>query len=166
MAYRRSTDLRPDPATLQALGEVRLALGDTAGAEDAFATLEAVGLLDAGGPVYRSALARYHADHGDPAEAVRLATAEAETRSDAATLHNLGRALAAAGRFDEARTALDEALATGIVDPRLLYQSGVVWAELGDIAAARTDLSAALAVDGAFHPLEAPSAAALLEELS
>lgn len=164
-AYRRSTDIRPDPATLTTLGEVRTALGDTAGAADVFATVEAVAALTAGEVVYRSALAWFHAEHGDAAVAVALARGEAEARDDAATWHTLSRALFAAGRVDEARVALDRALAWGVADARLLYQSGVVWEALGDGAVARHDLEAALGIDDSFHPIEAPAARALLAEL-
>ena len=124
--------MRPDPDTLIALGDVLTARGDSAGAEDAYATVEAVVALASGAEVYRGALARFHTEHGDPVTAVDLAVAEAEARRDPATLETLGRALTAAGRHAEAQQALDRALATGIVDAGLLYASGVVAASLGD----------------------------------
>ena len=165
-AYRRSTELRPDPDTLVALGDVLTARGDTAGAEDAYATVEAVVALASGAEVYRGALARFHTEHGDPGTAVDLAVAEAETRRDPATLETLGRALTAAGRHAEAQQALDRALATGIVDAGLLYASGVVAASLGDAERAVHDLEAALSIDPRFHPIEAADAARLIEELA
>ncbi len=115
--------------------------------------------------MYRSALAWFHAEHGDAAVAVELARAEAEVGRDAATLHTLGRALSAAGNLDEARLALDRALVWGVADARLLYQSGVVCQALGDAEQARHHLEAALAIDDSFHPIEAPAARQLLEGL-
>ena len=165
-AYRRSTELRPDPDTLVALGDVLTAGGDQDGADDAYATVDAVAALASGTEVYRGALARFHTGHGDPGMAVELALAEAANRTDPATLQTLGRALAAAGRHAEARDALERALATGIRDARLLYASGVVAASLGDVDRAVHDLEAALSVDPAFHPLEATDAARLIAELA
>ncbi len=165
-AYRRSTELRPDPDTLVALGDVLTVRGDTAGAEDAYATVEAVVALASGTEVYRGALARFHTEHGDPGKAVDLAVAEAETRRDPATLETLGRALTAAGRHAEALQALDRALATGIADAGLLYASGVVAASLGDAERAVHDLEAALSIDPRFHPIEAADAVRLIEELT
>ncbi len=165
-AYRRSTELRPDPDTLVALGDVLTAVGDHDGADDAYATVEAVVALASGAEVYRGALARFHTEHGDPGTAVDLAVAEAEARRDPATLETLGRALTAAGRHAEAQQALDRALATGIVDAGLLYASGVVAASLGDAERAVHDLEAALSIDPGFHPIEAGDAARLVEELT
>jgi tetratricopeptide (TPR) repeat protein len=165
-AYRRSTELRPDPDTLVALGDVLTARGNTAGADDAYATVEAVAALASGAEVYRGALARFHAAHGDPGMAVELALAEAEVRGDPATLETLGRALIAAGRHAEAQQAFDRALATGVRDAGLLHASGVAAASLGDTERAVGDLEAALAIDPMFHPIEAPHAARLIAELT
>src|SRR5262249_7457377 len=56
---------------------------------------------------------------GDATNAVRLATMELETRADVFTYDALAWSLAAAGRWNEANTNMQRALAEGTQDARL-----------------------------------------------
>lgn len=88
-------------------------------------------------------LVDYYAERalrGDPAAADRalsLALAEADRRRDVGTLDTLARAFFAAGRHDEARVAIEEALAVGVDDAELSYRAGRIAVAQGDRLAAR-----------------------------
>jgi tetratricopeptide (TPR) repeat protein len=128
-----------------------LAIGDLAG--------------DAAG-VYDRTLSLYLSSSGeDPARALRLAEAELVARKDIYGYDALAWALLANGRASEARGQMAEALALGTRDAKLLYHAGMIEAQLGNDAAARTYLEDALATDPSFDPLAARTARTTLEEL-
>jgi Flp pilus assembly protein TadD len=88
-----------------------------------------------------------------------------ETRRDIYGYDALGWVLYRMGRFDEARQALDEALAMGTPDARLWLHAGMISAALGDDDRAREELSRALALHPNVDPLLAPEASRTLERL-
>jgi tetratricopeptide (TPR) repeat protein len=63
--------------------------------------------------------------------AVRLAEQELNTRADVFTYDALAWALSAAGRHDEARARMQQALAAGTVDSRLLFHATVIASRAG-----------------------------------
>ena len=72
-------------------------------------------------------VAAHHADIGhDPGAAVVWAERDACIRRSGATLSLLAWCLFRAGRVDEARTVLAEALALGAGDPRLQERARVI----------------------------------------
>jgi len=165
-SYREAALITPTPATLVALGDVLTAGGDEAGAADAYATVEAISGLEGVETAYRSTLARFFTDHGDPARGFELASAEWAVRRDVRTLALYGWALAGVGRLDDATAVFDEVIATGLRDPSILYQAAVVFQRSGHVARAGELVAAALQVSGMFDPIAAPAAAALLAEVS
>ena len=63
--------------------------------------------------------------------AVRLAEQELHTRADVFTYDALAWALSAAGRHDEARARMQQALAAGTIDSRLLFHAAVIASRAG-----------------------------------
>ena len=144
--------------------ERRGGAGDAAQAATDRATIEAIATLaSASGTVYDRAFVLYLADHGlQPERAVDLARSEATVRHDVYGHDALAWALLAAGRPAEAAAEIDQALAVGIRDPRVLYHAGMIAAATGDATAARERLSTALALDPAFDVRQADRARATL----
>jgi tetratricopeptide (TPR) repeat protein len=115
-------------------------------------------------PAERRHLISFLADH-DPALALRLARADLELRSDVQTYGWLTWSLLQAGEADEAATYVDKALKLGTQDVWLLYQSGSVYAAVGEVDRARTQLSAALDLNPEFDLVHAQRARDLLASL-
>ncbi len=138
----------------------RAGSGDAAQAATDRATIEAIATLaSASGTAYDRAFVVYLADHGlQPDRAVDLARSEATVRHDVYGHDALAWALLAAGRPTDAAAEIDQALAVGIRDPRVLYHAGMIAAATGDVASARQRLSTALALDPAFDPRQADRA--------
>jgi tetratricopeptide (TPR) repeat protein len=81
-----------------------------------------------------------------PKDALRIAQAEAARRSDIYTLDAYAWALAANGRYREARAQVDRALAVGVKDADVYYRAGVIAAKQRDHAAARKYLRQSLEI--------------------
>ena len=77
----------------------------------------------------------------------------------------LAWSLLQAGKADEAVTYVDEALRLGTEDAWLLYQTGSVYAAVGDVDRARTQLRAALDLNPEFDLVHAQHARDLLTGL-
>jgi predicted Zn-dependent protease len=88
-------------------------------------------------------------------EALRLATAELAVRTDVYGWDAYAWALLANGRARDADAAMRQARALGTQDPLLDYHEGMIAAALGQTGRARTLLSAALARNPGFDPLQA-----------
>jgi tetratricopeptide (TPR) repeat protein len=158
--YARAVTAVPDPATLAALGDVYVVIGDRRAASDRYATVEAIATLaETGRRLYDRQLALFRADHGGDLEgALRIARDGLETRRDVYGYDALAWVLYRLGRHEEARAAADEALALGTPDPRLWFHAGMISAALGDEARAREELGRALRLNPGFDVLLAPVA--------
>ncbi len=115
-------------------------------------------------PAERRHLIGFLADE-DPAFALQLARDDLELRTDVQTYGWLAWSLLQAGEADEAVTYVDEALRLGTQDAWLLYQAGSVYAAVGDVDQARTQLSAALDLNPEFDLVHAQRARDLLASL-
>ena len=164
--YRELVARAPLPQFLLELAELQLSMRQEDEAKQQLAALAGEVKLAAadGGPV-DPALMTYQADHGDPAEAVRLLTAEWDRRKSVLVADALGWALHRAGRDEQAMTLLRQAAATGWHNPLFAYHRGAVEAALGRPEAA-ADLREALALNPRFSPYHAPIAERLLAALS
>lgn len=80
-------------------------------------------------------------------EAVERAEFDLAKRPDVFGYDVYAWTLYRAGRYDEARTASDAALATGMQEPDFLYHSSLIWDALGDSGRAEADFAAARAID-------------------
>ena len=165
--YRDAVERQPQPAYVVELGELLEATGQKPRASEQYAVVRATEqLFAAQGANVDLELALFEADHGRPADAVRYATSAVRTRPDSILVQDAyGWALHRAGRDREAIVQARRAVRLGTRLPGLRYHLGVIEAALGDRAAARRDLRAALALNPAFHPLQAPAARALLKAL-
>lgn len=166
--YEAAIAVAPQPEALTALGDLLAMRGDTAGAEQQYATVEAIARLQGarGGLVYNRQLVLFEVDHArNVAEALELAQAELVERKDAYGYDALAWALLANGRAAEADQAIQTALATGTRDALFLYHSGEIAKALGDDARARSLLEEALEIRGALDPMAAARAAESLASL-
>ena len=94
-------------------------------------------LMGRGAHEDRRTLALFLASHGaESATALRLAAEELSLRADVFTLDVMAWALAAAGRYQQARHFIRQALAEGTKDARLFLHAGVIAARTGDGARA------------------------------
>ena len=80
----------------------------------------------------------YYADHANrPAEALALARKLASKRQDVRTLEAFAWALHLNGRSDEARKAMDQALAVGVSQPETFYRAAALAAARGETGKAQ-----------------------------
>jgi tetratricopeptide (TPR) repeat protein len=136
----------PHAENIYALAEALERAGRTAEAHDKFAEFEQKALAESA--THDNAnreLIAYYVDHAKkPREALRIAEIERSRRGDLFTLEAYAWALAANGRYAEARKSIDTALAVGIQNPELLYHAGVIAAKLNDRPVARKLLQRSL----------------------
>ena len=129
--YRRVLAEVDRPEFREALGTALERTADHAGAARCQAAARDTYLRSAGrGEVhYLHHLAAHYADVApDPEEAVAWAERDAGIRRSGATLSLLGWCLFRAGRVEEARAEIAEALALGAADPRLQARARVIGA--------------------------------------
>jgi tetratricopeptide (TPR) repeat protein len=156
----------PLPAYLIEYGDLLAAGGDRAGAARQYDVVRAQQRLAAGfGVDVDLELALFDADHGRVAAAVREAGAAVARRPSVLAADAYGWALHVAGRDREALTQARAAQRIGTRSALFGYHLGAIEYALGDRAAARRDLTAALTLNPAFSPLHAPAARALLARL-
>ncbi|RKS73939.1 tetratricopeptide repeat protein [Motilibacter peucedani] len=164
--WQTVVDKMPIPEYLLAYGELLESQGRKAEAQDQYAVVAASAeLARANGVDYDLEIAHYEADHGSPAEALRVAKAEWARRHSISSADALGWALHAAGRDREALPYLVQANRLGTKDSRVLYHLGMAQKGAGQRAAAVKTLRRALALDPTFSPLYAPAARRALTAL-
>jgi tetratricopeptide (TPR) repeat protein len=166
--YREVVQQQPQPAYLIELGELLQATGQKKAAAEQYDVVRATTqLFAAAGANVDLELALFEADHGTPARALHFATAAHRARPSSVLVQDaFGWALHRSGRDAEALVQAHAALRLGTRLPVLRYHLGVIEAAVGDRAAARRDLRAALALNPSFNPLQAPAARALLRSLT
>ena len=133
-----------------------------------YALVEKIARLgEASGALYSRQLALFYADHGLKAEeAYKAAAREYEARRDIYGADALAWTALKAGKLEEARAAITEALRLGTRDARLLYHAGMIARAAGDRGAARDYLGRALELNPQFDPLQAAAAREALAEVS
>ncbi len=147
-----------------ALGETAWTWGDAAMAagkpeEAALAYSKVVKL----GRTERRTLALFYATRNEETErALALAKQELTGRGDIYTYDAYAWALYRAGRFEEARGAIDRATRLGTKDARLLYHLGAIMVAGGQHAAGKKKIAEALALEPGFDPIGAVEARSLL----
>ncbi len=157
----------PLPQYLLELGELQESLGRHEQAREQYRLLEAEQrLAESNGVVDDLTLGQYHADHGDPAEAVRLLRAEWDRRQNVLVADALSWALHRTGADQEALELADRAQSHGWHNALFDYHLGEIERALGHTPDARTHLARAVATDPAFNPLQAPLARADLAATS
>jgi tetratricopeptide (TPR) repeat protein len=164
--YRRLTERVPLPQYLLEYGELLEAAGRAEDAQAQYRLLaEQQELAAAQGSVDDLTAAQVAADHGDPAEAVRLAQAEWDRRHSVFTADALAWALHKAGRSAEALAYAEQAAALGRRDAPEDFHRGMILASLGRTDEAIAALDEALRTNPYFSPLHAATAQRTLDEL-
>jgi tetratricopeptide (TPR) repeat protein len=156
----------PQPQYLIEAGEYLQSLGLTERAQqyyDLFAT-EAK-LFTGNGVQLDVEPTLFYADHGDPALAMTYGRSGIRMRPFLEMDDAYAWALHANHRETEALVWANKAMSTGMRNALFAYHRGMIERSLGDPAAARHDLSQALALNPAFNPLQAPVARRALTEL-
>ena len=165
--YQQATAAGPDPHLHALLGDLYLIQGDPQAAEEQYLVVESIGARYVPtSDAYDRDIALFHADRErDLAEALRLAEGDLGVRQDPYAYDTYAWALYRNGRFDEARTASDEALMLGTPDAGFWYHAGLISLALGDEDRAAGELGRALEINPGFDPLLAGHALATLEQL-
>lgn len=165
--FEAAAETIPRPEYLAALGDLHAAKGDRDAAEEQYAAVELIARLgQTEQVVYNRELARFFADHDRQLDAsLAAARAEFEDRKDIYGRDTLAWALFKSGMIDDAAAVAADLAALGPQDPRVLYHLGVIAHAVGEIDAARTFLAEAIAINPAFHPLDATHAERLLGDL-
>jgi tetratricopeptide (TPR) repeat protein len=154
-----------DPATLGLLHDAYRVRGDSAKA-DAYYRAMALAVLRQPGPFHR-AWSLFLLDHGREVETVLAKVRdELQSRRDIYGYDLLAWALHRSGRDEEARAAMQHALALGTRDAMLFHHAGMVERALGHDDAARRYLEAALATNPYWDPFHPAEARAVLDSLA
>jgi tetratricopeptide (TPR) repeat protein len=164
--HERAVRILPDPAFVAALGDLYQIAGRTKEAEAQYALCEQTARIGAAsGQLYNRQVTLFYADHDlKSGEAYQLARREYETRRDVYGADALAWAALKAGKVDEARQAVKEALRLGTQDAKLFYHAGMVARAAGDRAAAQEYLRRALKLNPRFDPRQSQFAKQSLAE--
>ncbi len=158
---KRALKGRPLPEQAWTLGEVYLAQGKKAEAEQAFTEAERLGRLHD-----PRCLALFLATRNrNPSLALALAESEARQRDDLITLDALAWARFRLGDFHRASQAAEKGRTLGTPDSRLLYHQAAIAASQGRSREARRGLETALARNPYWNREEAEEARKLLKRL-
>lgn len=143
-----------DHIVLRGMARLKELQGDRTGAREWRDKAEVRLRQDLASFGHRRELARLLLERGrseDVAEALSLMQAEVQIRRDAETLDTLAWALSRAGRWREAKQAIQEALRSGIRDPALFDRAGTIEQALGHQSQALAFLQSARDTDPSFN---------------
>jgi tetratricopeptide (TPR) repeat protein len=154
--YERAIRINPDPVFIAALGDLYKLSGREREAAAQYALVEQIARLSAlNGNLYNRQLALFYADHGQKTEeAYSLASKEYQVRRDIYGADAVAWTALKAGKIEEAKTAMKEALKLGTQDARLFYHAGMIARAAGDKDSARSYLEKALKLNPQFDPLQ------------
>jgi len=164
-AGERAIAIALDATTLGILSDAYAAKGDPARASE-YARVMRVAISQQPGPFHR-AWSLFLLDHEREVDTVLLKTREElQERQDIYGYDLLAWALHKSGRDMEAREIMRQALALGTRDAALFYHAGIIERALGDDAAARKYLEAALEANPYWHPFQPAAAQATLDSMA
>jgi tetratricopeptide (TPR) repeat protein len=165
-AYRQVIAELPDADHHVEYGQYLESLGRGREAREQYAAAGAVtARATADGVIPDVEVALYHADHGRPGEALRVAQAQYDERRSIDVEDAYAWALHAAGRHEEALDHVRAAQRLGTRDALVWYHRGMIEESLGRTEEARESLSRALDLNPHFSPRHAPIAQRTLAEL-
>jgi tetratricopeptide (TPR) repeat protein len=165
--YQRAINMVPQPDFLAALGDIYMLTDQPDEAQLQYKTVEYIGKLAAlNKQIYNRQLANFYSGHDlHVKEALRLALAELESRKDIYGYDAAAWAYYRNGKFAQAQSLMDQAMALGTRDAQLYYHAGMIALQLGDEAQARGYLEQALEINPHFSVLYAQEARMALEKL-
>lgn len=158
--FDRAFKVSPLVETAWLLGDARAAAGDAKGAQEAYASVD----RDGHRTDPRTLSLFLSTKNQDPAEALRLAREEYESRKDILTEDALAWALFRNGKIDEAKASIARARRLGTPDARLIYHEGAIRLAAGETKKGRELVAQALKQNRAFDATAAKEAEALLAE--
>ncbi len=162
--YRQAVERLPEPAFLLQFGELLQSLGRTAEADEQYRLFTTVAdLFTRNGAALDVEAALFHADHGDAAEALRVAEAGIRNRAFVDMADAYAWALHVNNRHAEALVWSDKARALGGRNASFSFHGGMIKLALGDRDGGRADLRLALDTNPHFSPLWAPVARQVLD---
>jgi tetratricopeptide (TPR) repeat protein len=165
--YKRAEERVPLPDTAIALGDLYTKLGRVDEAKKQYDLVEFIERTSAASGTYSRQLALFYADRGIKLdEALAIARAEREKRSDIYTCDALAWVLYKRGELAEAKKSIDEAMRLGTRDPRILYHAGMIYKGLNDSGNAAKYLKLALEINPSFDVLQADVAKQTLHSLN
>ncbi|MGA2588805.1 MAG: tetratricopeptide repeat protein [Bryobacteraceae bacterium] len=166
--YLRSLAIIPFPVYVAELGDVYKRAGRVAEAQRQYELVEYIGHLSKLNEVLANReLALFYADRGVKLqEALELARKELEIRHDIYTWDALAWVLYRNGRFQEAREAIDRALALHTNDSLLLFHAGMIYHSLAKESDAEDFLSRALKINSYFQASQTEVASRTLKDIS
>ena len=154
--YKRSIERVPLPDNIAALGDIYAKLGRADDAKQQYEQVEFIEKMGATGGTYSRQLALFWDDHDIRLDdALAIAEKERAERKDIYASDILAWSLYKTGRFDEAKTSIDEALRLDTRDPKLLYHAGMIAIALGDNQKGAGYLKQALAINPFFDVMQA-----------
>jgi tetratricopeptide (TPR) repeat protein len=165
--YEKAIEILPMPDYIAALGDIYALNDRLERARQQYELVEYIGRLNAINKVlYNRELAYFYADHNiKPKQGLELALRELEYRRDVYAYDVVAWNLYRNGKFEEARTAIAQAIRLGTQDAKLFFHAGMIYSSLGETTKAKEFLSVALAVNPYFHPIFAETAAANLTRI-
>jgi tetratricopeptide (TPR) repeat protein len=162
--YQELIGAVPQPAYLEAIGDLYAIQGDDQAANEQYETVEFIAELGAG--AYDRQFTLYLLNHDlRLEEALAAAERDVELRQDIFAWDTLAWALYKNERFDEAADAMTRALVLGTEDAQLHYHAGMIQAALDNTDEARMHLETALAIYPGFDLLQAQLAESTLASL-
>jgi tetratricopeptide (TPR) repeat protein len=165
--YKQAIAAVPQFETVVALGDLYSVIGRKEEAEQQYALVEMINRLNrASGVRTDLQMARFYADHDqNVADATRETEAVSATRKTVYAFDTLAWCYYKGGRYDEARRAIQKALARRTPDAEILFHAGMIYAKLGERVKAQQFLYEALSTNPHFHPAHAATAAETLAQL-
>ena len=157
----------PDPGYLIAYARLLESVGRTQDADIQYAAIQARALVASQfGELPETNGIFFHIQTGNFEQAITEAEAGLKIHAFVRTYDAYAWALHAAGRDQEALTAIETALALGTRNASFFFHSGMIKLALGDTAGARAELTEAMTINPHFDPLDSVIAAQTLETLS
>ena len=164
--YKRAVERVPLPEYIAPLGDLYAKLGRADEAKQQYDQVEFIEKMGAASGTYSRQLALFWADHDIRLdEALAAAERERAARNDIYASDVLAWCLYKKGRFEEAKTAIDQALRLGTRDPRLLYHAGMIALARNDNQKGADYLKQALDINPSFDILQAEIAKEKLNAL-
>lgn len=158
----RSMTIGPEPEVAALLGDLYTLNGETDTAERHYDQVEQI--AEKAPEAYRRDVSTFLSNHDrDPVRALQLAEDDLKARTDSGAYDTLAWALYRNGRFDEARTASNQAIALGTSDASAFYHAGAISLALGDEQRGIDEIEQALEMNEHFNPLLSVEAARLVD---
>jgi len=165
--YQRSIDVVPMPQYIAEMADVMRATGQMDRARQEDDLVEYIGKISEINRVLNNReLAVFYADRGTKLdEALRLAKAEFEVRSDVYTWDAMAWVLYKRGEYAQAKDAIGKALRLHTSDPMLFFHAGMISRALNEKQDATQFLGKALTINPQFHVAYAGEARKTLDRL-